>query len=166
MCLSHTQKYTVKDRMVSAPVTQMHIATNGSSPSPRPSSAKKTLNCVRCFEEHAFNILDEVQPVNLSWLLRFAHHAGPSLHLSGNDTMPNAELEAVPLASWEKMGGGQPRLGLGPALDNSLTTRRSRRDTETEVNLLWPGSSYAAKSILWNPATSLAPPNPRPPTPQ
>ena len=43
MCLSHTQKYTVADRMVSAPVTQMHMATNGSSPSPRPSSAKTRL---------------------------------------------------------------------------------------------------------------------------
>ena len=43
----------------------------------RVSFSHKTLNCVRCFEEHAFTILDGVQPVTLSRLLRFAHHAGP-----------------------------------------------------------------------------------------
>jgi hypothetical protein len=43
MCLSHPQKYAVADRMVSAPVTQMHTVTNGSSLRPRPSSAKTRL---------------------------------------------------------------------------------------------------------------------------
>ena len=43
MCLSHPQKYAIADRMVSAPVTQMHLVTNDASLRPRPSSAKTRL---------------------------------------------------------------------------------------------------------------------------
>jgi hypothetical protein len=45
--------------------------------------------------------------------------------------MPNAELEAVSLASWDEMGGGSGGGSVWDRLpDNSAPTRGSRRDTE------------------------------------
>jgi len=82
----------------------------------------KALNSGRCFEEQAFNILDGVQSVDLSWFVRFAHHAKPSLHLLSHYIRRSAELEALWVTCLEFLERGDWRADGANALLRGVVT--------------------------------------------